>query len=57
MQSSTPPEPSRMPIRAEVGNETREGFGGEDVREVALAWDHLAAAVGEPCLQVSSPSR
>ena len=28
-----------MPIRAEVSNETREGFGGEDVREVALAWD------------------
>jgi hypothetical protein len=37
-----------MPIRAEVSNETREGFGGEDVREVALAWDQLAVAVGKP---------
>ena len=47
--------PSRMPIRAEVGNETRESFRGEDMGEVVLAWDQLAVAVGKPGLQVVQP--
>ena len=41
-----------MPISAEAADEIREGLGGEDMCEVALARDQLVAAVTERGLKV-----